>query len=88
MQLPAFFAQSISEQETAQTSLAQSPRWIASRAGEADIFLGTVTVIASAPTGKPNPYLGRIRSGSPRGTNSKLGQVVIVESAPIDANPY
>lgn len=55
-----------------------------------DIFLGTVTVVDSAPAGRPNPYLGRIRSGNPSGSqsNPSLGEVVIVDSALIASDPY
>jgi hypothetical protein len=59
--------------------------------GAAAIFVGTVTVVESAPAGVPNPYLGRIHSGSPSAgqANPSLGQVVIVGSAPAGAHdPY
>lgn len=53
----------------------------------ATAFLGTVTVVGSAPAGLPNPYLGRVKVVSaPAGlANPSLGNVVVVGSAPIAA---
>jgi hypothetical protein len=50
----------------------------------ADIYWGTVAVISEAPSGVPNPYLGKVRVvTAPSGrANPSLGQVVVLGSAP------
>lgn len=52
--------------------------------GQSQIFLGTVKVVSSPPTGLGNPYLGHMNIGSPPGsqTNPVLGEVVVVATPP------
>lgn len=60
--------------------------------GETEPFLGTVTVVGSAPAGATNPYLGHVKKVTvvPAGAaNPSLGQVVIVGSAPAgEVDPF
>jgi hypothetical protein len=57
----------------------------------ADIFLGTVTVVDSIPSGASCPHLGKVRVvyAPARRSNPSIGQVVVVGSAPAnDSNPW
>ena len=47
-------------------------------------FIGTVKVVNAVPSGRANPYLGKIVIGTPGPSNNNpvLGEVVVVEAAP------
>jgi hypothetical protein len=47
-------------------------------------YLGHVKVIASAPSGLKNPYIGKVKLGSPTGDSSDklIGSVVVLVTAP------